>query len=303
MTRPTPAPLAHSTEYDPPAGVMEQVSPLVRRMTAPNAGPFTFKGTCVYIVGRGDVAVIDPGPADEAHIAALAAGLGDERIAHIVVTHTHKDHSPGARLLAERTGARIVGCAPYAPPPGPPSGLDASHDRDYAPQRILGDGERLSGDGFDLVAVATPGHAANHLCFALPQERALFSGDHVMAWSTSVVAPPDGNMTDYMASLAKLRARDEAIFWPGHGGPVTDPQRYMRGLAHHRLQREAAILRRLEAGDETIAAMTPKIYENLDPRLGNAAAFSMLAHLQDLVARGIVASEGAPDIGARYRLV
>jgi glyoxylase-like metal-dependent hydrolase (beta-lactamase superfamily II) len=293
--------LIHSTAFDAAIDEVQQISPLVRRLVENNPGPFTFTGTCTYIVGRGDVAVIDPGRENEAHVDAILRALDGERIGHIVVTHTHKDHSPGARALSERTGAKIVGCAPFVPKDSAESGLDSAHDLTYAPARVLKDGDAVEGDGWSLVAIETPGHASNHLCFALPQERSVFSGDHVMAWSTSIVAPPDGNMTDYMASLDKLRARDDAVLWPGHGGPVTDPQRYMRALSHHRRQREASIVRRLHAGDETIPDMVAKIYDGLDPRLVNAAALSVLAHMEDLVTRGIAIAEGPVTVAGRYR--
>lgn len=294
--------LVHATAFDAKADDAQQISPLVRRLVAPNPGPFTFTGTCTYIVGRGDVAVIDPGPENAAHTQAILDALKGERIAQIVVTHTHKDHSPGARLLAERSGAPVVGCARFTPKEGPESGLDSSHDRDYAPVRVLAEGDTIEGDGWSLVALETPGHASNHLAFALPQEGSVFSGDHVMAWSTSIVAPPDGSMSDYMASLDKLRAREDTTLWPGHGGPVTEPQRYLRALSHHRRQREAAIVRRLQAGDETIPAMVARIYEGLDPRLVNAAALSVLAHMEDLVARGVAVAEGAVTTQGRYRI-
>ena len=293
--------LVHSTAFDVKADDVQQISPLVRRLVENNPGPFTFTGTCTYIIGRGDVAVIDPGRENEAHTQAIIDALKGERIAHIVVTHTHKDHSPGAALLAERTGAPIVGCAPFTPKGGPESGLDSAHDLAYAPARVLKDGDRIEGDGYTLEAVETPGHASNHLCFALPQERSVFSGDHIMAWSTSIVAPPDGNMTDYMGSLDKLRAREDALLWPGHGGPVMEPQRYMRALAAHRRQREAAIVRRLHAGDETIHDMVARIYDGLDPRLVNAAALSVLAHMEDLVTRGVAVAEGPVTVQGRYR--
>lgn len=284
--------LTHAAAFDDPAETVTQVSPLVRRIVCDNPGPFTFTGTCTYIVGRGAVAIIDPGPENDTHLAALLDAVKGERVRHIVLTHTHRDHSPAARALAERTGADIVGCAPYVAKPGAPSGLDSAHDTDYAPARILGDGDLLEGDGFTLEAIATPGHASNHLAFALREENALFSGDHVMAWSTSIVAPPDGSMTDYMASLDKLRARSEAIYWPGHGGPVTDPARYLRALSHHRRLRETAILNRIAAGDTKIPDMVERIYENLDPRLKGAAALSVFAHIEDLVTRGILRVEG-----------
>jgi len=293
--------LVHSTAFDVKADEVQQVSPLVRRLVENNPGPFTFTGTCTYIVGRGDVAVIDPGRENEGHTQAILNALNGERIAYIVASHTHKDHSPGARELSQRSGAPIVGCAPFVTKGGPESGLDSAHDLAYAPTRVLRDGDSIEGDGWSLVAIDTPGHASNHLCFALPQERSVFSADHVMAWSTSIVAPPDGNMTDYMQSLDKLRAREDVVLWPGHGGPVTEPQRYLRALNHHRRQREAAVVRRLDAGDETIRDMVARIYENLDPRLVNAAALSVLAHMEDLVARGVAIADGPLTVEGRYR--
>ena len=289
-------------EGRPPAGALVKLSGLVRRLVAPNPSPFTFTGTCSYIVGRGAVAVIDPGPDDPAHRAALLAATQSERIAHILVTHTHRDHSPGARALSAATGAPILGCAPHSPLDGAAGRLDASHDLDYAPDRVLRDGESLEGDGFTLEAVATPGHASNHLCFALPQEAALFSGDHVMAWSTTIVAPPDGDMRQYMASLDKLRARADRVYYPGHGGPVREPARAVRALAAHRRQREASILEALDAGVATVPAIVDRAYGALDAKLKGAAALSVLAHLIDLRARGLITQDGdaaGPD--AHYR--
>ena len=288
---------------DAEAGEVKRVSPLVRRLVANNSSPFTFTGTCSYIVGEGEVAIIDPGPLDDAHIAALIGATRGERVKHILVTHTHRDHSPAAARLKAATGATILGARPFAPKnaASETKGLDAAHDLSYAPDHALADGERVAVEGYTLEAVATPGHAANHLCFALIEENSLFSGDHVMAWSTTVVAPPDGSMGDYLASLEKLRARSESLFWPGHGGPVRNPQRYMRGLAHHRRQREAAILARIEAGDETIDDIVAAIYVGLDARLVRAAGLSTLAHLQDLAGRGLVAVEGAMDLSGRFR--
>ncbi|MGA8169503.1 MAG: MBL fold metallo-hydrolase [Methylocystis sp.] len=274
---------------------------MTRRLIAPNPSAYTFTGTCSYIVGEGEVAIIDPGPAIAAHIDALLNAIAGEKLAAILVTHTHRDHSPAAKILREKTGAPILGCAPYAASPDPMGhGLDASHDRDYAPDRVLTDGETLPVGGATLEAVATPGHTANHLCFALREERTLFSGDHVMAWATTVVAPPDGSMRDYMDSIEKLRRREDALYWPAHGGPVRDPKRYLRALAHHRVQREAAILQRLEAGDETIARMVAHIYEGVDTRLHGAAALTVFAHIEDLIARGLVRSVGPADFYARY---
>ncbi len=275
-----------------PAGEAARLSPLVRRVLAPNKGPFTFTGTCSYLVGEGKVAVIDPGPDDGGHIEALLAATKGERVAAILVTHTHRDHSPGARLLQARTGAPIIGCATHHPNPDPPSGrLDASHDLDHAPDQMLQDGDKFHGDGFTLEAIATPGHASNHLAFSLPEENGLFSGDHVMAWSTSIVAPPDGKMTDYMASLDKLASRSESIYWPGHGHALTEPQRFVRLLAMHRRQREAAILERLAQGDRSIPEIVRVIYKGVDERLHRAAGLSVLAHLEDLVERGMVVSD------------
>ena len=283
------------------AGEVVEASPLVRRLIAPNGGPFTFTGTCSYLVGRGHVAVIDPGPDDAAHIAALMQATQGETIAHILVTHTHRDHSPGARRLRALTGAPILGCKPHATIEHAPSGrLDASHDLDHDPDHVMEDGETLQGAGYDLTAVHTPGHASNHLCFAFAQENALFSGDHVMAWSTTIVGPPDGHMSDYMASLEKLRARAEATYWPGHGGPVRDPQRFLRALVGHRRYRESAIVTAIDAGLDTIPAIVTKIYDGLDPRLTGAASLSVLAHLEDLVARGVVDAGGPATLTAHY---
>lgn len=293
--------LAHATQFDAKAETVTQLSPLIRRVVCDNPGPFTFTGTCTYIVGHGDVAIIDPGPENEGHVAALLDAVKGETVRHIVLTHTHRDHSPASRMLAVKTDASIVGCAPYVAKTGASSGLDSAHDPDYTPSHVLLDGDLLEGNGFTLEAVATPGHASNHIAYALREENALFSGDHVMAWSTSIVAPPDGSMTDYMASLDKLRARGETIYWPGHGGPVKDPQRYMRALAHHRRLREGAILSRIEAGDTKIPDMVERIYENLDPRLKGAAALSVYAHLEDLVTRGVVRVEGPLSKDATFR--
>lgn len=287
----------------PQSHAAEHVSPLVRRVVAPNPGLFTYKGTCSYILGAGDVAIVDPGPDDPRHIAALLDTIRGERLRYILVTHTHRDHSPAARSLREATGATIAGCSPYMPPAdrqasGP--GLDASHDAAYAPDITLTEGDRLTLGAATVAALETPGHTANHLCFALTEEKALFTGDHVMGWSTTVIAPPDGSMTDYLASIERLRQRDDAVYWPGHGDPVQEPQRYLRALLHHRRAREAAILQRLEAGDDTILAMVARIYESVDRRLHGAAAMTVFAHLEDLVLRGLVESDGPPSLTARY---
>jgi glyoxylase-like metal-dependent hydrolase (beta-lactamase superfamily II) len=276
-----------------PAGHLETVAPGLRRLIAPNPSAFTFTGTCSYLVGDDEIAIIDPGPDDDAHLAALLAAVGEARVAYIVVTHTHRDHSSLVGKLAAATGAPVVGAAPHLPRPGAPQGLDAAHDLTYAPSRVLAEGESVTFGTHRLTALATPGHAGNHLAFVWND--ALFSGDHVMAWSTSVVAPPDGSMGDYMASLEKLRDRPETIYWPGHGGPVTEPQRYVRGLISHRRQRESSILARLAEGPTTIAAIVERNYAGLQPRLKGAAALSTLAHLEDLLARGLATrADGAP---------
>jgi glyoxylase-like metal-dependent hydrolase (beta-lactamase superfamily II) len=284
----------------PPSG-LTRLSERIRRIVAPNPSPFTFTGTCVYIVGEGEVAVIDPGPADPAHLDALLAAIPGERVARIVVTHSHRDHAAGAALLKQRTGAPIAGARAHVVADGKPTRADASHALDYAPDEALEDGGRVAGRGFTLEAVATPGHAANHLSFALAEENALFSGDHVMAWSTSVIAPPDGSMRAYLASLEKLARRSEAVYWPGHGGPVREPERYVRALIGHRRQREAAILARLEAGEASVAEMVAQMYPGLASALVGAANLSTLAHLEDLIERGLALSDGGIALEARFR--
>ncbi len=282
------------------------VSPLVRRVVAGNAGPTTFTGTCSYIVGRGRVAIVDPGPDDPEHIAALLAAVRHETVTHILVSHTHRDHSPAARAIQAAAGASIVGCSEHrkARPLalGEVNRLEGSADAEHRPDQELREGDVIDGPGWRLTAVETPGHTANHLSFALAEEQALFSADHVMAWATPFIGPPDGSMRDYMASLDKLRGRAETVYWPGHGGPVREPQRFVRALIHHRRQREASILKRLAAGDRTVAAIVQAIYQGLAPALAGAAGLSVFAHLEDLVSRGIVATDGPPTLDAEYRL-
>ncbi len=272
-------------------GRLDSRSPLVRRLLAPNPSPFTFTGTGTFVVGRGTVAVIDPGPADPAHVAALLEALAGETVSHIVVTHTHMDHSPAAPAVKAATGAAIVGCAPLVLSDDGPR-ADAGFDPSYAPDRVLADGESIAGPGWTLTAVATPGHTSNHLCFALAEEKALFTGDHVMGWSTTVVAPPDGDMGDYIASLQKLLDRDDAVYHPTHGEPVAEPQRLVRGLITHRRQREGQILKLLGEGDKPIAELVRIMYAMVDKRLHPAAGRSVLAHLFDLQRRGQVAASG-----------
>jgi hydroxyacylglutathione hydrolase len=303
------AELEFDRAFEPRHGKAVRLSPLVRRITAANQSPFTFHGTNTYLVGDRSLAVIDPGPDDPAHAEAILRAAKGAAIIAIVVTHTHRDHSPNARRLAEMTGAPTYGEGPHRPSRPRGSGetdtLDASGDRSFVPDHRLTDGAALGGAGWTLVTVPTPGHAANHLAFALPEENALFSGDHVMAWSTTVVAPPDGAMADYMASLDRLIQRQAAgldqILWPGHGGPVKDPASFLPSLRQHRRERERAILDRLAAGDERIPAMVATIYRDVPVGLHGGAALSVLAHLEDLVARGLVVADGTASLDARYR--
>ncbi|MEA3390644.1 MBL fold metallo-hydrolase [Sphingobium sp. CCH11-B1] len=284
-----------ATPFDPadlPTGIMMSLSPLVHRVLAPNPSPFTYTGTQTYLVGTDELAVIDPGPNDADHLAALGAAIAGRRVVAILCTHTHRDHSPAARPLSQATGAPVVGCAPLTLEDDGPR-ADAAFDADYRPDRVLRDGEMVVGSDWTLEAVATPGHTSNHLCFALPQERALFTGDHVMGWSTSVISPPDGDMTHYMSSMQRLLEREDAIYYPAHGDPVDNPQRLVRGMMGHRKQREGQILRFLERnGESAIPAMVAEMYKGVDPRLYGAAGRSVLAHLIDLDGRGVVATAG-----------
>ncbi|MBS0478482.1 MAG: MBL fold metallo-hydrolase [Proteobacteria bacterium] len=276
-------------------GAPQVLEPLVTRVLANNPSPFTHTGTQTHLVGTRDLAVVDPGPDCPAHIDALIAAIAGRPVTAIVITHTHRDHSPGAVPLKAATGATVVGCAPLALDDLGPR-ADVSFDADYAPDRVLAEGESISGDGWTLTALATPGHTSNHLAFALPEAQegsgALFTGDHVMGWSTTIVSPPDGDMAAYMESLAKLQSRDDRIYYPAHGDPIDRPQRLVRGLIGHRKQREGQILRLIGAAPRTIPAMVAKMYVGIDPRLLPAAERSVLAHLIDLDARGLAAQEG-----------
>lgn len=286
-----------------PTGLSERCEPLVRRVLAPNPSPYTYTGTQTYIVGtEGSVAVIDPGPAGtgvaghadtngSGHVEAILKAVGSARIEAILCTHTHRDHSPAATPLKALTGAPIVGCAPLALVDDGPR-ADTAFDPDYAPDRVLEDGERLSGPDWTIEAVATPGHTSNHLCYALIESGALFTGDHVMGWSTSVVSPPDGDMGAYMESLQKLYDREDAVYYPAHGPAVENPRQLVRGMLGHRRQREAQIMRLLSERPQAITAMVPIMYKGLDPRLNGAAGRSVLAHLIDLERQGRVACDG-----------
>ncbi|GIK80078.1 MAG: MBL fold metallo-hydrolase [Alphaproteobacteria bacterium] len=291
--------------FDLAPETVEEVLPGVRRILCDNSSPFTFKGTVSYIVGRGQVAIIDPGPADERHIAALLDAVRGETVTHIFVTHTHRDHSPAVPHIKAATGAKVLAEGPHrAARPlqiGESERLDASADLDFTPDVALPDGAAVTGRGWTLEAVATPGHTANHMAFALREANALFSGDHVMGWATTIVAPPDGAMSDYMASLHRLARRGEEVYLPGHGPEVREAPRFVQHYIRHREGREASILHRLGKSPTDIPTLVRAIYIGLDPRLAGAAALSVLAHLEDLVARRLVATEGPPAIDGTYR--
>jgi glyoxylase-like metal-dependent hydrolase (beta-lactamase superfamily II) len=285
---------------------LEPVAPGVRRIVARNPSPFTYKGTGTYVVGEGEVAVIDPGPDLAEHIGALLASLAGERVTHILVTHTHRDHSPAATPLKAATGAPTYGFGPHAGGRRGEAGSEEGGDWDFAPDVIVHDGDWIDGGKWRFEAVHTPGHTSNHLCFALPDAGILFSGDHVMGWSTSVVAPPDGDMAAYMASLDKLLARRrrhrDLTYWPTHGPAISEPERHVRAFIAHRREREAGIIDCLKSGCETVEAIVERLYGGLNPALRGAAGRSVLAHLIDLSRRDIVASDGPMTVAAHYRL-
>lgn len=291
-------------DFDPPIGAPEQISPLVRRVLCGNPGPFTFRGTASFIVGKGEVAIIDPGPEDDTHLLALLAAVKGETVSHIFVTHTHLDHSPLAKRLKAATGAPILAYQPRrtAEDDGKSLRLDAGIDREFAPDIALTHGDVVAGKGWNLEAVFTPGHMSNHMAYALKEEKALFCGDHVMAWSTSVIAPPDGNMGQYFDSLRLLLTRDDKIYHPAHGPSRPDPLPLVRAYLVHRQQREGAIIKRLEQGDRTIAEIVKANYADVDPRLHPAAALSTLAHLEYLIENGRVTTAGRATLDATYAI-
>lgn len=282
-------------------GEVARVSPRIRRVIAENPGPFTYLGTGVYIVGNGDVAVIDPGPMIDAHFEALKRALDGERVAHVFTTHTHLDHSPLAHPLAEWAGAKVYG----RPDPNVAHDevqLEEGGESGFRPDVLVNDGDVFSGPDWTLEAIATPGHMSNHVCYALREENALFSGDHVMGWSTTVISPPDGNMRQYFASLDKIRARGFSTLWPTHGPPVTDVAPFLDAYASHRRAREAAIVARMRAGDTLIPDMVKVIYKDVDKRLHPAAAHSVLAHVIQLVEEGRAVADGPLVLSTHYRL-
>ncbi len=281
-------------------GAAEAVAPGVRRIVADNPSPFTFHGTNTYVVGDGEVAVIDPGPDDPAQTEAILRAVKGEKITHVIVTHTHLDHSPGSRALARAAGAPVVGAPPAPPGDGEPP-IEAA-DPDFEPDILLGDGDILAGPDWTLGAVFTPGHMSNHHCFALAEGDILFSGDHVMGWNTTIVSPPDGNMADYLASLAVCIARDDALYLPGHGPPIENPAPFVRAYLGHRRMRERQILRAIEDGLHTAPAMVGKLYAHLPERMHWAAGRSVLAHLEHMIETGRVAVDGPLAAGSRYTL-
>ncbi|MEI6440939.1 MAG: MBL fold metallo-hydrolase [Alphaproteobacteria bacterium] len=284
-------------------GVCDQVSPLIRRVVANNPGPFTYLGTGTYIIGRGEVAVVDPGPDLTEHLDAILAATAGEIITHILITHHHADHSPLAGPLQEKTGATIYGCAVEVPKARDSVITEAGADYGFKPDvSLCGGGQVLSGPGWTVEAIATPGHTSNHICYALKEENALLSGDHIMGWSTTVVSPPDGDMTDYMNSLDLIKAREFTTLWPTHGPPVTEVTPFIEAYIAHRKDREAQVLAALRSGQTRIKTMVPVLYAAVDSRLHPAAARSVLGHMIDLVNRGLVIADGPPDLDADYRL-
>jgi glyoxylase-like metal-dependent hydrolase (beta-lactamase superfamily II) len=293
-------------DFDLAPGVVDQVMPGVRRILCNNPGPFTFKGTVSYIIGTGKVAIVDPGPDDAAHVKALLDAVAAETVTHIFVTHTHRDHSPATPAVKAATGAMVYAEGPHRPSRevhlGEAPRLDASGDFDFRPDATLADGAVVAGEGWTIEAVTTPGHTKNHMAFALKEANAMFIGDHIMGWSTSIVAPPDGSMSDYMASLDKLTRRSEKVYLPGHGGVITDAPKLVAQYIQHRKGREQSILARLAKGEADIPTLVRAIYIGIDPRLVRAAGLSVFAHLEDLVARGLVACDGEPTLAGSYRL-
>lgn len=293
-------------DFPLPPATVDHVAPGIRRIVAANPGPFTFTGTVSYIIGSGKVAIIDPGPKNDAHRDALLGAVRGETVTHIFVTHTHRDHSPGAAAIKAATGATVFAEGPHrAARPSHENEkpvLEAGIDRDFRPDVALEDGAVIEGANWALEAITVPGHTANHMVFSWPGRGLIFVGDHIMGWSTSVVAPPDGAMADYMTSLAKVAAREEDVYFPAHGPHIADARRYARHYIRHRQAREASILHRLAKGAADIPTLVRAIYIGIDPRLVSAAGLSVLAHLEDMVERNVVSTEGAPSLDGSYRL-
>jgi glyoxylase-like metal-dependent hydrolase (beta-lactamase superfamily II) len=298
------AELAFNRSVDVDYGVPQEVAPGVRRIVANNPGPYTFLGTNTYVVGSGQVAVIDPGPSDERHLKAIAAATRGERLTHILVTHSHHDHCDGARALQALLGGEIGAFGPTGTPrgAGAPSLGDSFVDPAFVPDRRLGDGDTVRGKGFALDVLHMPGHAPDHLCFALVGKRTVFTGDHVMGWNTTVIAPPEGNMAKFLASLERLMQRHDKMFLPAHGGRIQTPQRVVKAYIMHRKWREQTILSCLEKGVCTIPRIVGRLYGTLDTELKEAAALSVLAHLEHLISRELVSAEGATDLSSAFYL-
>ncbi|WP_434053143.1 MAG: MBL fold metallo-hydrolase [Roseibium sp.] len=297
--------MKHNLDFDPRYGSALELSPGFRRLTARNPGPFTFRGTNTYLIGTRKIVVVDPGPALEDHIGTIMSLLDGSELEAILVTHTHMDHSPGARLLQHRTGAPIVGCGPHraarALMENEVNPLDSSGDKEHVPDRLLQDGDTFEACEASIEAIETPGHTANHLCFSIKGEDAILSADHVMGWSTSIVAPPDGSMRDYMASIEKLLARPEQTYHPGHGGHIEHAHDYVADLKQHRIRREQSILSEISGSDKSIPEIVETLYASVDPSLHPAAALSVFAHLEDLVERGLAAATPELSLAAHYK--
>ena len=289
-----------SVEY----GVARTLSPLVRRIVARNPSPFTYHGTCTYVLGHGEVALVDPGPALPEHVDALLAALAGERITHQLVTHTHRDHSPAARLVTDRTGAQTYGFGPHGQGRYERGAtVEAGGDLDFTPDVRLAHGQIVEGDGWSVECVHTPGHCSNHLCFQLRQEGTLITGDHVLGWSTSVISPPDGDMGDYLRSLELLLERDDRLYLPAHGPAIEDPKPFVRSFIEHRKQREDQIVDCLRQGKHLISEMVPVMYAALPAFMHPAAARSVFAHVLHMIERGMIAFDGEqPALTTRYRL-
>ncbi len=301
-------------DLEPVYGKCQQLSPLVRRVTCENPSAFTYTGTGSFIIGTGCVAILDPGPHDMRHLDALLAALSpEETVSHIMVTHTHSDHSPLAKYLKEKTHALICGgedrplqtaaLDPDLPELVAGIKLEEAVDNDYCPDIVLKDGDIIAGHNWTLEAVFTPGHIGNHFCFSLGQEKTLFTGDHIMGWSTSIIAPPEGNMADYMQSLEKLLFRDDVLLRPTHGPAIEEPKEFIRAYIEHRQAREEQIIAQLKAGLSQIQPMVEVIYADIDKKLHPAAAMSMLAHLQGMVQTGRIKCHGLPRLKNHYSLL
>lgn len=282
---------------------VEAIAPGIRRVVAENPGPFTLHGTGTYIIGEGNVAVIDPGPADSAHIDALLKGLAGETITHVLVTHTHMDHSPGCALLREHTDAPTYAYGPHGAGKLE-SGVQVEEggDMEFDPDVKVRDGDIIEGDGWSVECVYTPGHTSNHICFQYREQKALFTGDHVMGWSTSIISPPDGDMGDYLQSLDKLLTRDDAIYWPTHGPSIEAPKSFVEKFIEHRQEREDQITECLKRGLNTIEIMVPDMYDGLPEFMYPAAARSVLAAMEHMANKGDIKTNGAITLDAVYQL-